>query len=69
MIHVGTTPVCLKRQEKNSRVHTSTLGLGVLPPTGATANLLVRGAHRQRLHLKRSGTLRSAALGQDASLP
>ena len=37
MIHVGTTPVCLKRQEKNSRVHT--LGLGVLPPTGATANI------------------------------
>ena len=59
MIHVGTTPVCLKRQEKNSRVHT--LELGVLPPTGATANLLVRGAHSQRLHLKRSGTRRSAA--------
>jgi len=46
-----------------------TLGLGVLPPIGPTANILVRGAHRQRLHLKRSGTLRSAALGQDASLP
>ena len=38
-----------------------TLGLGVLPPTGATTNILVRGAHRLRLHLKRSGTRRSAA--------
>ena len=47
--HVGMSPVC------------RALGLGVLPPTGATANLLVRGAHRQRLHLKRSGTRRSAA--------
>ena len=53
MIHVGTTPVCLKHQEKNSRVHT--LGLGVLVSTGATTNILVSGAHRQRLYLKRSG--------------
>ena len=51
---MGTTPVCLKRQEQNSSVHT--LGLGVPHPTGATANILVRCAHRQRLHLKRSGS-------------
>ena len=66
MIHVGTTPVCLKRQEKNSRVHT--LGLGVLPPTGATANLLVRGAHRQRLHLKRSGMQHFTWAGRQSAI-
>ena len=66
MIHVGTTPVCLKRQEKNSRVHT--LGLGVLPPTGATANLLVRGAHRQRLNLKRSGTRHFTRAGRQSAV-
>ena len=66
MIHVGTTPVCLKRQEKNSRVHT--LGLGVLPPTGAGANLLVRGAHRQRLHLKRSGTRHFTRAGRQTAV-
>ena len=45
-----------------------TLGLGVLPPTGATANLLVRGAHRQRLHLKRSGTLHFMRAGRQSAV-
>ena len=57
-MHVGTSPVCLKRQEKNSRVHT--LGLGVLPPTDATTNILVRDAH--------ANVCISNVLGQDASL-
>ena len=45
MIHVGTTPVCLKRQEKNSRVHT--LGLGVREisvAAGTGADVLACGA-------------------------
>ena len=71
MIHVGTMPVCLKREEKNStqkKTHVCkspacyTLGLGVLPPTCATANILVRCAQCRASPTFASQTFQHAAL-------